>query len=67
MTMKVKFRKFRQKLNIIAVTAFAIEKDKEQALFAGCTDYIYKPLNKNLLLEFVYKYIKIQLNPQHYV
>jgi len=39
---------------IIAQTAYAIKKDKEDAIAAGCNDYILKPLfskNLNALLE----------------
>ncbi len=36
---------------IIAQTAFATDNDRQNALQAGCDDYISKPINKDLLIE----------------
>ena len=49
-------RLFNQDVIIIAQTAFAFTGDKEEALAAGCNDYISKPLNKNTLLELIKKH-----------
>ena len=38
---------------IIAVTAYAMEKDKAEFLKGGCTHYISKPFNKNDIVDLV--------------
>ena len=47
---------FRKNLPIIAQTAYAMTSDKNNALNAGCVDYIAKPLNGKKLIELVEKY-----------
>lgn len=41
---------------IIAQTAYTSNKDKEQALKAGCNDYFSKPLEPNQLLNLINQY-----------
>ena len=53
-------RKFNKKVVIIAQTAYALEGDREQALKAGCNDYISKPIKKDLLLAMVMKHINAE-------
>ena len=43
---------------IIALTAFAMEGDKERVLLAGADDYLTKPIKIKILLETVRKYIE---------
>ncbi|MCK5028174.1 MAG: response regulator [Bacteroidales bacterium] len=43
-------RKFNKKLPIIAFTAYAMPADQQNAREAGCTDFIAKPIKKDLLL-----------------
>ena len=50
-------KKFRPKLPIIAQTAFAIPGSKEEALDAGCDDFIIKPIKKKLLMEMIDKWL----------
>jgi PAS domain S-box-containing protein len=50
-------RAFNTNVVIIAQTAFALAGDKENALDAGCTDYISKPIKKDELISLVNKYI----------
>lgn len=52
-----KITEIRPDLPIIAQTAHASEEDKEKVNKLGFTDYITKPINKELLLEMVDKYI----------
>jgi two-component system, cell cycle response regulator DivK len=49
---------FRRGLPIIAQTAYAREYDREQALDAGCCDFIAKPVRANEMLELIRKYIE---------
>jgi PAS domain S-box-containing protein len=51
-------RKRNQTIPIIAITAYALEGDKEKALTAGCTDYIPKPIDINLLSTMISEYTK---------
>ena len=49
-------RKLNQTVPIIAQTALSSESDRENTLKAGCTDYIKKPIDMNLLLFMVKKH-----------
>lgn len=40
---------------IIAITAFAMDGDKEEFIAGGCTDYISKPFTRNELLNLMRK------------
>jgi signal transduction histidine kinase len=43
---------------IIAVTAHALEGDKEKCIDAGCDDYVAKPINRKMLYEIVERYVQ---------
>jgi len=45
------------KTPIIALTAFAMDKDEQAGLDAGCNEYMTKPFSTAKLLEIVHKYI----------
>ncbi|MFA5651320.1 MAG: ATP-binding protein [Proteiniphilum sp.] len=42
---------------IIAVSAYAYEADKRRLLEIGCNDFLAKPLDRNMLLETLYKHV----------
>ncbi|MBN1143369.1 MAG: PAS domain S-box protein [Bacteroidales bacterium] len=49
-------RKFNRTIPIIAQTANALLNDKNEAIQAGCNEYLTKPLNRVKLLELISKY-----------
>ena len=49
-------RQFNKDVIIIAQTAYAFADDSENAIEAGCNDYISKPINKTLLFELIKKH-----------
>ncbi|HCR90630.1 MAG TPA: hypothetical protein DIW50_09275 [Prolixibacteraceae bacterium] len=56
-TRKIKEQK--PKLKIIAQTAYASENDKQNALNAGCDDYISKPIQNDLFMQKVNNLLKM--------
>ncbi len=50
-------RKESADIPIIALTAFAFESDRIEALNAGCTDFLTKPISPPLLRKMIEKYI----------
>jgi hypothetical protein len=51
-----KIREFNKDIIIIAQTANGMQGDRDQAIAAGCTDYIAKPVNINSLALLIQKY-----------
>ena len=53
-----KIRQFNKDLVIIAQTANGMQSDRDEAMAAGCTDYISKPVNIGALSELIQRYFK---------
>ncbi|HFB61740.1 MAG TPA: response regulator, partial [Bacteroidetes bacterium] len=51
-------KKLRPELPVIAQTAHAFSSDRQEALKAGCDDFITKPIPKDTLLKVVGKYLR---------
>jgi CheY-like chemotaxis protein len=47
----------RPRLPVVAQTAFAMISDRETALANGCDDYIAKPIDQELLLKILSRFI----------
>ncbi|NVO02688.1 MAG: response regulator [Bacteroidetes bacterium] len=58
-------REFNKDVIIIAQTAFAMPKEKNKAMEAGCNDYISKPIYPNLLNDIIKRHFenKRNINP----
>ncbi|MEI7981341.1 MAG: response regulator, partial [Bacteroidota bacterium] len=52
----LQIKSFRKDLPIIAVTAYALSRDKQNAFDAGCDDFLSKPVSKRELLEKLKKH-----------
>jgi len=52
-----KIKKLNPRLPVIALTAYALEADKKNILLSGCDAYILKPINRQLLLKNLAKYL----------
>ena len=50
-------RQLDSEIPIIAVSAHAYEEDQNEAYQTGCNDFLIKPLNKEILLKTINKYI----------
>ncbi len=50
-------RSFNKKIPIIAQTAYVFESDQIEAINAGCSEYISKPVRKNEFLKKIRKYL----------
>jgi PAS domain S-box-containing protein len=51
-------RQFNKDVIIIAQTSYGLSDDREKAIEAGCSDYISKPIDRNLLMGIIQKYFK---------
>jgi CheY-like chemotaxis protein len=53
-------RQFNKDMVIIAQTAYSLSYDRQNALDAGCNDYISKPYNQALLVALMKKYFELR-------
>lgn len=53
----IAIKEIKKDIPIIAQTAYALSEEKEQALEAGCDDYITKPIRRGDLVELMSKYL----------
>lgn len=54
-------RKLREqgvKIPILALTAHALSEEKERCRLAGCDDHIAKPIDRSILLERIFEFLK---------
>jgi len=57
-TRRLKAQPATRHIPIIALTAFAMSGDREQALAAGCDDYDTKPIDLSRLLEKIERFVR---------
>jgi len=55
-----KIREFNREIPIIAQTAHAMAEDRGKCIQSGCTDYITKPIDIELLFEKIVKHLQIR-------
>jgi len=57
----VKIRKSNQEIPILALTAYAMDENKEKALKAGCNVFLSKPVKRKILIETINHHLKSTL------
>ena len=55
----LKIREISNEVPIVALTAYAYDSDRDQALEVGCNDFLTKPLDRMKLIETAAKYTSI--------
>lgn len=57
----IRYGKWGYDMPIIAVTAFAFDRDRQKMLDAGCNDYITKPLSSAILKSTIKKWLEKEI------
>ena len=52
----LQIKSFRKDLPVIAVTAYALSEDEKTAIEAGCSDFLAKPFEKDVLFRKLKRY-----------
>lgn len=55
------FRKFRNNVPVLMLTAYFTEKTKDEAFIAGCNEYILKPVFPEKIFSLLEKYLKPEI------
>jgi two-component system, cell cycle response regulator DivK len=50
-------KRINRELPVIAVTAYALQTDRDKCFECGCNEFITKPIDMALLLELINKYL----------
>ncbi len=53
----IEIKKIREKLPIIAQTAYAMRDEQKLVIEAGCNDLVTKPINSEILIETLAKFL----------
>jgi CheY-like chemotaxis protein len=53
----MEFKRQRPTLPIIAQTAYALQSEFNKSIESGCDDYVTKPIDSNLLIQKMLKFI----------
>ncbi len=59
-TRRIRRLKKYKSIPIIALTSYAMVKDKEKAMIAGCTGYISKPITPETFTEEIKKFLEVK-------
>jgi len=57
-TKRIKADERLSKIPVVALTAYAMGKDKEKSLAAGCSDHIEKPIDPDTFIEKIKGYLQ---------